>query len=177
MKLVLVDQNRVLVDHWKREFAAFPEVGVVRGHILSLAQNAIVSPANGYGVMDGGIDLLYLQYFGMEVQDRVLDAISRRQEGYLPVGTSIVVKTGHPQIQYLVVAPTMVVPEPVPPANSFFAMSAALRAARSNTGITHLYCPGLGTGTGQIPPELAAAEMANAYGKWKIRHETSISKT
>ncbi len=175
MKLVLVDQNPALVGHWKREFASFSEVDVVCDDILSLAQNAIVSPANSYGVMDGGIDLLYLQYFGMEVQDRVMDAISRRQEGYLPVGASIVIKTGHPRIQYLVVAPTMLVPEPVPPANSFFAMSAALRAAGRIAGITHLYCPGLGTGTGQIPVDIAAAEMANAYSKWKARNATSVS--
>ncbi len=146
MQLVLVDTDPVLVDHWKREFAAFSEVEVVWGHILPLAQNAIVSPANSYGIMDGGIDLLYLQYFGMQVQDRVLDAISRRQEGYLPVGASLVVKTDHPKIPYLVVSPAMLVPEPVPPANSFFAMSAALRAASSHAGITRVYCPGLGTG-------------------------------
>lgn len=177
MKLVLVDKDPVLVDCWKREFAAFSEVDVIWGNILSLAQNAIVSPANSYGVMDGGIDLLYLQYFGIEIQDRVLDAISRRQEGYLPVGASIVVTTGNPKIQYLVVSPTMLVPEVVPPANSFFAMSATLRTASSHAGIMRLYCPGLGTGIGQIPSDIAAAEMANAYRKWKIRTGTSISKS
>ncbi len=177
MKLVLVDRDPVLVDCWKREFAHFSEVAVIRGDILSLAQIAIVSPANGYGIMDGGIDLLYLQYFGMEVQERVLDAISRRAEGYLPVGASVVVKTGHPKIQYLVVSPTMLVPEPVPPANSFFAMSATLRAASSHAAITHLYCPGLATGTGQVPADIAATEMANAYSKWKARNAASIASS
>lgn len=71
----------------------------------------------------------------IEIQDWVFDAISRRQEGYLPVGASIVVKKGNPKIQYLVVSPTILAPEPVPPANSFFAMSAALRAASSSAGL------------------------------------------
>ncbi len=177
MKLVLVDQDHLLVNHWKKEFAPWSEVDVAAGNILSLAHNAIVSPANGYGIMDGGIDLLYLQYFGMGVQDRVLDAISRRQEGYLPVGASVVVKTDDPKIQYLVVAPTMLVPEQVSPANAFFAMSAALRAASNTAGIRHLYCPGLGTGTGQIPPESAATEMANAYRKWRAGSQASISRS
>ncbi len=167
MKLVLVDIEPVLVDFWRREFASYPEVDIVYGDILTLAHNAIVSPANGYGLMDGGIDLFYLEYFGMQVQDRVLDAISRRKEGYLPVGASAVVKTGHPKIQYLVVSPTMLIPEAVPAANCYFAMMATLRAASSITEITHLYCPGLGTGTGRIPFDEAASEMRNAYRKWK----------
>src|SRR5512139_3519547 len=126
MKLFLVDQQSELVAHWKKEFASFPEVSVVCDNILSLAHNAIVSPANSYGYMDGGIDELYVQYFGIQIQDRVQDAISRRQEGYLPVGASLVVKTGHLKIPYLVVSPTMMLPEAVPAANCFFAMAATL---------------------------------------------------
>ena len=30
-----------------------------------------------------------------------------------------------------------------------------------------VYCPGLGTGVGMVPPEKAATEMALAYGDWK----------
>ena len=174
MKLVLVDIEPMLVDFWKREFTAYPEVDMVCGDILSLAQNAIVSPANSYGLMDGGIDLLYLKYFGIQIQDRVRDAISRRQEGYLPIGASIVVKTGHPKIQYLVVSPTMLVPETIPAANCFFAMNATLRAASSIAGITHLYCPGLGTGVGRVPFDQAALEMGKAYRNWKTRNDNSM---
>jgi O-acetyl-ADP-ribose deacetylase (regulator of RNase III) len=171
MKLILIDQEPELVACWKREFAAFPEVEVVCGDILSLAQNAIVSPANSYGFMDGGIDGLYVQYFGDQIQTRVQDAISRRQEGYLRVGSSLVVKTGHPKIPYLVVSPTMLLPEAVSPANCFFAMSATLKAASRIADIKLLYCPGLGTGVGRVPFDVAAVEMANAYRKWKIRND------
>ena len=176
MKLVLVDQEPGLVDCWKKEFAAFPEVEIVCGKILSLAHNAIVSPANSYGYMDGGIDELYLQFFGLQIQDRVQDAISRRQEGFLPVGASLVVKTGHPMIPYLVVSPTMLIPEAVPASNCFFAMAATLRTASRAAEITHLYCPGLGTGVGKIPFDVAAEEMENAYRKWKIRNDASMAK-
>jgi O-acetyl-ADP-ribose deacetylase (regulator of RNase III) len=176
MKLFLVDQQSELVAHWKKEFALFPEVSVVCGNILSLAHNAIVSPANSYGYMDGGIDELYVQYFGIQIQDRVQDAISRRQEGYLPVGASLVVKTGHPKIPYLVVSPTMIIPEPVPPSNCFFAMAATLSTVSRIAAITHLFCPGLATGTGQVPFDAAAEEMANAYSKWKVRNDAANAK-
>lgn len=166
MKLYLVDIEPDLVTCWKKEFESFPEVKIQCGDILSIARNAIVSPANSYGFMDGGIDELYLNYFGIQIQSLVQDAISRRREGYLPVGASVVVKTGDSKIPYLVVSPTMLIPEKVPAANCYFAMSSSLRAASATPGITVLYCPGLGTGVGGIPFEVAAVEMANAYRKW-----------
>jgi O-acetyl-ADP-ribose deacetylase (regulator of RNase III) len=167
MNLILVDLEPEMVRCWRKEFLPFPEVEILCDNILALAHTAIVSPANSYGFMDGGIDAIYLDYFGIEIQTRVQDAISRRREGYLPVGSSVVVRINDPKIQYLVVAPTMLMPERIPAANCFFAMSAALRAATGIPGISHLYCPGLGTGVGGVPFEVAALEMANAYGKWK----------
>lgn len=170
MKLFLVDVEPDLVASWKREFISFPEVEIFCDDILAIAHNAIVSPANSYGFMDGGIDQLYLDYFGLQIQKLVQDAISHRREGYLPVGASVVVKTGNSKIPYLVVSPTMLMPEKIPAANCFFAMASSLRVASATPEITHLYCPGLGTGVGGVPFEVAAAEMANAYRKWKANN-------
>jgi O-acetyl-ADP-ribose deacetylase (regulator of RNase III) len=167
MQLHLVDLESALVEAWEEQFKDCPEVAVKHGDILSIAHNAIVSPANSYGYMDGGIDLAYIEFFGMQLQVAVLDAINRRSEGLLPVGASVVVKTGNPMIQYLIVAPTMIVPEPVPASNCFFAMAAVLRAADHHPGITDVFCPGLATGIGRVSFEEAASEMANAYRKWK----------
>jgi O-acetyl-ADP-ribose deacetylase (regulator of RNase III) len=167
MQLHLVDQESKLVEAWEEHFKDCPEVAVVQGDILAIAHNSIVSPANSFGLMDGGIDLTYIEFFGTQLQVVVLDAISHRSEGMLPVGASVVVKTGNPRIQYLIVAPTMMVPELVPASNCFFAMSAVLRAADNYPGITDVYCPGLATGIGCVPFDVAASEMANAYRKWK----------
>jgi hypothetical protein len=38
--------------------------------ILTRTADAILSPANSFGFMDGGIDLLYSNFFGWELQDR-----------------------------------------------------------------------------------------------------------
>ena len=56
-RLHLVDLEDSLVQAWRAEFAAFPEVEVAEGDILAVARGAIVSPANSQGHMDGGIDL------------------------------------------------------------------------------------------------------------------------
>jgi len=171
VELWLVDQNADLVAAWDQAFDGLEEVFVRRGDILALAEDAIVSPANSYGIMDGGIDLAYLNRFGPKIQSRLFREIGRRSEGLLPVGAAVVVETGDSRIPLLISAPTMVTPEPVPPANAFFAMSAALTAATKHLDrIRKLFCPGLATGIGRVAPEDAAAEMASAYRKWLARH-------
>ena len=167
MKLYLVDTNVKLVEEWEKQFAEFEGVSVHHGDILELAENTIVSPANSYGYMDGGIDRLYTDYFGMQPQIEIQDAIKKREEGYLPVGASVFVNTGHEKISYMISAPTMISPGEVRPENCFFAMAAVLQASERNKSVVRkVYCPGLATGIGKVSPELAASEMALAYRKW-----------
>ena len=106
MQVWLVGRNPELVSAWEREFEGFVGVHVVEGNILQLAENTIVSPANSYGIMDGGIDLVYTEYFGPRLQEEVQRAVGRRPEGYLPVGAAVLVKTGHQRIPYMISAPT-----------------------------------------------------------------------
>lgn len=168
MKLYLVDDNADLVSEWERVFSEFPEVEIVCDNMLNVAECAIVSPANSFGYMDGGIDLAYSNYFGWDLEKKVKKAIDQLPEAILPVGSSIIVKTGHIRIPYIIVAPTMRMPEEVKAANAYFAMSAILRTASKNLDkINKLFCPGLGTGVGKIPFDEAANEMANAYKKLK----------
>ncbi len=168
MTLHLVDIQIELVEAWEEAFSLFPEVEVRLGDILQVAVNTIVSPSNSHGFMDGGIDLQYRHFFGTEVERRVQEVIRARPEGYLPVGTAAVVKTGHPRVQYLVVAPTMEMPEAVPATHADRALRAVLRQFGSDPVIgREIYCPGLGTLTGRIPVVAAAQEMASAYRNWR----------
>ena len=167
MKLHLVDIQANLVEAWKKAFAPFPEVTVHNGDILQLAVNTIVSPANSHGFMDGGIDLEYKKFFGAHVEHRAQEAIRARPAGFLPVGTAMVIETDHPRVPFLILAPTMEMPEAVPASHAYRALRAVLRHFGLNPVIgRHIYCPGLGTLTGRIPVEIAAQEMANAYRDW-----------
>jgi O-acetyl-ADP-ribose deacetylase (regulator of RNase III) len=169
MEIYLVSTNPELVLAWEKEFADLSVV-IIEDDILSVAENTIVSPANSYGFMDGGIDRLYTEFFGLRPQTEVQDYIANHPEGCLPIGSAILVETGHSKIPYMIAAPTMETPGPVRSINSFFAMSAALNIAyRNRKVVTKVYCPGLATGIGRVPPDEAAVEMANAYKKWKIK--------
>jgi len=165
--LHLVDIQSHYAAALQRAFEQFANVIVTCADILAVAENAIVSPANSHGFMDGGIDQIYIDFFGLQLERRVQTAIALRPEGYLPVGASLTVTTGHARIPYLVVAPTMVTPEMTNADASYRAMRAVLREMSRIPDMLHtVYCPGLATGAGAVPPKEAAEAMAEAYGDW-----------
>mgnify|MGYP001549954035 FL=1 len=168
MKLYLVDIEPNLIKSWEKYFSDYPEVTIINDNILTVAFNTIVSPANGYGMMDGGIDDDYTDFFGFTPQNEVRRQIEYRPEGHLPVGAAVLVKTGHSRIPWMISAPTMLVPEPVPPRNAGAAMRAILKIVKRNKQtLTDIFCPGLGTGIGRIDPDDAAREMLVAYNLYR----------
>lgn len=121
--------------------------------------------------MDGGIDRRYVSYFGSQLELRIRDQISLRAEGYLPIGATIVAITAHERIPYVIVAPTMLMPEDVSADNSYRAMRAVLRTAAAHADqLGDVFCPGLGTGVGRVSPRAAAREMFAAYSDWIRSH-------
>jgi O-acetyl-ADP-ribose deacetylase (regulator of RNase III) len=169
MRLHFVDCNPEIVRAWKNAFARHPEIDISEGDILTVATTCVVSPANSYGFMDGGIDAQYTQFFGLRPQTELQHHIATR--GELPVGASVVVRTGHGRIPYMICAPTMRTPGAVPKANAFYAMAAVLNAAaRNHELLPDVFCPGLCTGTGRVSAADAASEMAHAYAKWLGRN-------
>jgi O-acetyl-ADP-ribose deacetylase (regulator of RNase III) len=168
MNLHLVDYNGHLVTAWIEAFKQFAEVSIEQGDLLTVARHCVVSPANSYGFMDGGIDAAYRAFFGAQLERRVREAVTQRPEGHLPVGASLVVRTGHQRVPFMIVAPTMTVPEQVESRNCYRAMRAILRIACADTEVGRdVFCPGLATGVGMVPPRNAAAMMAEAYRDWK----------
>lgn len=86
---------------------------IQQADILRAAHTSLVSPANSYGYMNGGIDLAYRFHFGIQIEHTVQAAIKKTAGPYLPVGQALLVPTGHDVIQTLIVAPTMFIPEPI----------------------------------------------------------------
>ena len=63
------------------------------GSILEESADAIVSPANSFGYMDGGVDLAYSRFFGFELQDRLQAYLHEHYFGELPVGSAVIIQT------------------------------------------------------------------------------------
>lgn len=169
MKFILRDKNEEIVDAWRREFAGVHDVEISHGDILELAADAIISPANSFGFMDGGIDLAYSIRFGWELQENLQAVLRSEHDGELPVGQALVVETNDPHIPFLVSAPTMRVPMDVSATvNAYLAFRAAIRAIRRHNrveshSIESVLCPGLGTAVGRMHPGTCARQMHYAY--------------
>jgi O-acetyl-ADP-ribose deacetylase (regulator of RNase III) len=169
-KILLVDTWRPLCTAWSQAFGQFAGVEVFEGDFFSHDADAMVSPANSFGIMDGGLDLAIRSALGSSIQGEVQRVILERHHGELPVGAAEVVPTGHPRWPHLVVAPTMRVPESVAhTVNAYLAFRAVLLAVRRHNAsagvptIRSLLVPGLGTGIGAMDARRCAAQMRMAF--------------
>ncbi len=98
-----------LADAWQQFCGDLPDVTIHRGSIFDIPCDAVVSPANSFGFMDGGIDFLYSRRFGWHVQEQLQELIRTHHHGELLVGAAEIVET-HAAIPFLIAAPTMRVP-------------------------------------------------------------------
>jgi O-acetyl-ADP-ribose deacetylase (regulator of RNase III) len=110
MKLILTAIEEPLAEAWAKFCGDLDFVTVHHGSILDIECDAIVSPANSFGFMDGGIDALYMHHFGAEIEARVRRQISEQHCGELLVGQADIVETYNTNIPFLIAAPTMRVP-------------------------------------------------------------------
>ena len=88
MDIILSSLDSPLADAWEKFCGELACVVIQRGSILDLKCDAVVSPANSFGFMDGGIDMAYSQHFGWHVQERLQELIRQQHHGELLVGRS-----------------------------------------------------------------------------------------
>lgn len=179
MKIYLRDRNEGMAEAWERVFKHDPEIHISCGDIFGdgehMEAEAIVSPANSFGFMDGGIDMAYSQYFGWSIGELLRTHLWQNYGGELLVGQAVLIDmrkcetsiyTHHERIErmpYLISAPTMRVPANVSKTvNAYLAFKASLKVA-SEAGIDSILCPGLGTAIGMMPYGTCAVQMYEAY--------------
>lgn len=166
MQIYLIYRDDALGDAWRSHFDDQPVVKTVNGDITTSTCDAIVSPANSFGFMDGGLDLALSERFGWDLQTSLQKRILQLPEQEILVGKAIVIETNDSVVPWLIVAPTMRVPMSFNIAtsvNAYLAMKAILIAAQRHPSINSVAIPGLCTGVGRMPPRTAAKQMFVAY--------------
>lgn len=167
-KVILCSRYKEIMLVWEKEFGQYPWIQLVHGDILEQRADAIVSPANSFGCMDGGLDYQLSEFFGWDIQKKVQRRIKEKYDGELLVGQAEIVETGKSEIPYLISAPTMRVPMVIQDTvNPYLAMRAVFQAIRkynaSEMRIHSVLIPGLGTGVGEVPLDIAARQMRVGY--------------
>jgi O-acetyl-ADP-ribose deacetylase (regulator of RNase III) len=183
-KLILSAVQEDLYQAFKKHFAKFPEVEVVFKPFEQVEFDCVVSAANSFGLMDGGVDQAITDYFGLQMMKRVQQEVINQYYGEQPVGTSMIVRGNADLLpegnKYVAHTPTMRIPMDIHQTrNVYAAMKAMLIAVEQhnqtlwqkgpagNNQIKTVVCPGLGTNTGRVPAEDAAKQMAMAYYHFK----------
>jgi O-acetyl-ADP-ribose deacetylase (regulator of RNase III) len=178
LRLSLCDRDAGVATTLAGAFADADAVEVVEGNLLDLECDGVVSPANSFGDMGGGIDKAIDDFHRGAAQRAVMAAIAEHFLGELPVGAALVVEVAARRFPFVVAAPTMRVPGGLDDTiNAYLAMRAALVAVlRHNQGagrpVRSLAVPGLCTGVGAMHPADAASQMRAAYdsvlgGQWR----------
>jgi len=163
MKLILRDKSSSVVDAWREAFSDDAEVDISWGDIFEKRAQAIISPANSYGWMNGGIDYYYTLFFGAQLQDRLQAKIIEFFKGELPVGEAIILHTGSKEIPLLISCPTMRLPDNVAHTqNAYLAFKAGLWLAKEN-GVESVLSPGMCTLTGGMSAINCAKQMKKAW--------------
>ena len=187
MNIKLIDISKPLTEAWQEEFWNYapetPELKVTVhcGSIFDHPCDAIVSPANSFGFMNGGLDYYLSEYLGWHVQDRVQEKIQQEYDGELLVGQSLIVPTDNVNFPYLISAPTMRVPLVLSSGtkvshNIYLAAKSIFVALKKNPHIQSVAIPGLGTGVGGVSPKDCAEKMRMAFQDFYL-NEYKFPKT
>lgn len=177
-RVTLCDTNMEAALVLADQFQQTSGVRVICGDALKIKTDAIVSPANSFGDMGGGIDKAIDDFYQKKAQKMVITTIRSDYFGELPVGASLLLSMDHRKLPYLIVAPTMRIPGNVNGTlNAYLAMRASLVAVfkHNETGdkkIHHVIVPTLCTGVGRMPFKESAQQMHKAYenivmGQWQ----------
>jgi O-acetyl-ADP-ribose deacetylase (regulator of RNase III) len=170
MQLILTAPNPELFAAFQEYFFYLPNLEITNQRFEEISEyDCLVSPANSFGMMDGGIDAAIVRFFGHSLMVAVQEYILEEYLGEQPIGTSFIVKTNHPKHPFLAHTPTMRVPMSVAgtdiPYTAMWAMLLTIRRYNQNAErkIDRIVCPGLGTGIGRVPYREASRQMALAY--------------
>ena len=158
-----------VVSELKRSFEDVYQVEVVEGDILNLSCDALVSPANSFGEMSGGLDKAIDDFYKGAAQRKAQDIILEHFFGELPMCHAITLDMQTKNFPYLIIAPTMRVPGNVSnTANAYLAMRALLIALSkynefARNKIRHIAIPSLCTGVGGMSEAESATQMRAGF--------------
>lgn len=155
-----------MCDEWKNAFKEFPNIIIKHKCITKVKCDAVVSPANSFGYMDGSLDLKLSEHFGWHIQENLVKQIKELPLKELLVGQALTVNTNHPKTPYLISVPTMRVPTSylIPESlNAYLAMKATLIEAKRTEQIKSIAIPAFCSGIGEMPYDIVARQMLFAY--------------
>ena len=101
MNILIADNKQAVITAAEE---CNPSFEIELGNPLAFDIDAVVSPANTKGIMNGGYDAVLRRYFGVTIEMRIRQYIEKFP---ISVGEAISVMTGHEKVKFLIVTPTV----------------------------------------------------------------------
>ncbi|RMF63910.1 MAG: macro domain-containing protein [Calditrichaeota bacterium] len=131
------------------------EVKFLLDNLTKMEVDAIVNPANSEGEMGGGVAAAIKKAGGKRIEEEAME------QAPIPIGKAVLTTAGKLNCEYVIHAPTMLVPVQRTSADKVAqATRAALELAKEYE-LERIAFPGMGTGTGRVPVDDAAKAMVN----------------
>lgn len=168
IKVFLVDVDNRMIRAWERKFIDERNVKIINMDVVEFlkknsAIDGVVSTANSFGIMTGGLDAAYIQYFGIELQEAVQRKIAEEYFGEQPVGTSVAVEIPeHPGV-LLIHTPSMRTPQPIIDPRVVYSCTRTALIEAIRCGVKNLILPAFGHLTGGVPADIVSELMCRAY--------------
>ncbi len=129
------------------------EIVILEGSLLDVEADVIVNPANSLGTMGGGVAGVIKKAGGSIIEKEAM------LKAPISVGSAIFTSAGRLKFKGVIHAPTMEEPAIQTTEEKVRkAVRAALELA-DNMGFKSIAIPGMGTGIGRLPKEVAAKAM------------------
>lgn len=166
MKIYIIEKDFNKFKYLKVYFGDLENVILVNNDFESFIKEnkvqCVVSPANSFGLMDGGYDLALTNWYGNQLQERVQKYIIDNYYGEQPVGSSFIIETNKDN-QLLIHTPTMRIPERIKDEKVIYqCMRTTLMLAKDNN-IESILIPMFGGSAGGVNPQTIAKLMRLAY--------------
>lgn len=176
MNIALLSDSHKMATAWFKYFANEENVDVVCDDFCAFMNKnqveCIVSPANSFGIMDGGYDMAITKWFGEKLQEKVQEYIMKKYYGEQPVGSSFIIDTPKKGIK-LIHTPTMRIPERIYDTSIVYhCMRTCLITALEND-VRQIVIPAFGARTGCLGCEDVAYMMWMAYKQILSNNEIS----
>ena len=169
-RFIIVTPNKTAAEEIRWATRSSPLIEVVLGKFEEISGfDCVATAGNSFGLMDAGMDLAVLKFFGPQLQDSIQKLILEDYMGEQPVGTCLLIPTGHARHPFVAHVPTMRIPTNISGTDHvYLATWAVLTAIHRHNRATEkpirtLVCPAFGTGTGGINPVEAGTQMRVAY--------------
>jgi len=174
MRFIVGTRSKDTADEIRWAARDTPDLEVYLGSFESLPSfDCVATAGNSFGLMDAGMDLAILKFFGCELQDKIQARIIEEFYGEQPVGTAFIVETGRLDHPYVAHVPTMRVPMNISGTDHvYLATWATLIAVGrhnrvANRRIETLVCPAFGAGTGGVTGVEVGFQMKLAWQHFK----------